>query len=112
VETKWAFDHLYDPISPLENSQLHIYSTSFTMAIVELFLDPHSGTVEMNEKDVAPKMLIYLYVGIVTTGLRFSQVKSEMTINFIWMYVNNHEKLYYSLTRRSVINFQADFSRE
>lgn len=35
-------------------------STAFTMAVVELFLDPHSGTVDMNEKIVAPKMLIYL----------------------------------------------------
>ncbi|CAB4388469.1 unnamed protein product [Rhizophagus irregularis] len=35
-------------------------STAFTMAVVELFLDPCSGTVDMNKKIVVPKMLIYL----------------------------------------------------
>ncbi|RGB30081.1 hypothetical protein C1646_765796 [Rhizophagus diaphanus] len=35
-------------------------STVFTMAVVELILDPCSGTVDLNEKIVAPKMLIYL----------------------------------------------------
>lgn len=35
-------------------------STAFTMAVVELFLDYCSGTVDMNEKIVVPKMLIYL----------------------------------------------------
>jgi hypothetical protein len=68
-------EHLDDPIGPLENSKTYMEiimekvfpkgspsndSTAFTMAVVELFLDPCSGTVDMNEKFVAPKMLIYL----------------------------------------------------
>ncbi|CAB4415784.1 unnamed protein product [Rhizophagus irregularis] len=36
------------------------YSAAFTIAIVELFLDPHSSTEKMNEKIVASKMSIYL----------------------------------------------------
>mgnify|MGYP006165188911 CR=1 FL=1 len=35
-------------------------SAAFTIAVVSLFLDPQSGTVEMNEKIVVPKMAIYL----------------------------------------------------
>jgi len=80
--TKWAFEHLDDPIDPLlysdENSKTYIESiiekvfpdgspsndsTVFIMAVVTLFLDPHSGTVEMNEKILSPKMKIYLVRG-------------------------------------------------
>ena len=55
-------EHLDDPIGPLENSKTYMEiimekvfpegspssdSTAFTMAVVELFLDPCSGTVDM-----------------------------------------------------------------
>ncbi|CAB4382112.1 unnamed protein product [Rhizophagus irregularis] len=70
-----AFEHLNDPIGPLENSKTYMefimekvfpkgspsnYSAAFTIAIVKLFLDPHSSTEKMNEKIVASKMSIYL----------------------------------------------------
>ncbi|PKK61583.1 hypothetical protein RhiirC2_870508 [Rhizophagus irregularis] len=47
-------------------------STAFTMAVVELFLDPCSGTVDMNKKIVVPKMLIYLFMDVryMTSNLR------------------------------------------
>src|SRR3984957_12121244 len=70
--TEWAFEHL-DQISQdlNENSKTYMEATmektfpngsplndsaAYTMAVVSLFLDPHSGTVEMNEGIVTPKM--------------------------------------------------------
>ena len=47
-------DKVFPSGSPLNNS------TAFTMAVVSLFLDPYSGTVEMNEGIVTPKMITYL----------------------------------------------------
>jgi hypothetical protein len=79
--TEWAFEHLDDPINPGEDSKTYIEaimdkvfpngspsndSTTFTMAVVSLFLDPHSGTVEMNEGIVTPKMITYLVSAILT----------------------------------------------
>lgn len=79
AKTKWPFERLD---GPLENSKTYMKiiwkkyflkvssndSTAFIMALVELFLDPNSGTVEMNEKVVTPKMLIcpvgWLYITI------------------------------------------------
>ena len=42
-------------------------STAYTMAVVSLFLDPHSGTVEMSEGIVTPKMIIYLVSVVILT---------------------------------------------
>ncbi|CAI2196001.1 18972_t:CDS:2, partial [Funneliformis geosporum] len=76
--TEWAFDHLDDPIDsqdPSEYSKTYMEaimekvfpnespsnnSTAYIMAVIYLFLDPHSGIVEMNERIVIPKMIIYL----------------------------------------------------
>ncbi|CAG8632675.1 12275_t:CDS:2, partial [Funneliformis mosseae] len=51
--TEWAFENLDNPIDSQDLSEC-------TMAVISLFLDPHSGTVEMNEGVVTPKMIIYL----------------------------------------------------
>ena len=42
-------------------------SMAYTMAVVSLFLDPHSGTAEMSEGIVTPKMIIYLVSVVILT---------------------------------------------
>jgi len=84
--TEWAFEH-FDQISQdlNENSKTYMEAlmektfpngtpsndsaayTNYTMAVVSLFLDPHSGTVEMNEGIVTPKMIIYLVSAVILT---------------------------------------------
>ncbi|RIA98241.1 hypothetical protein C1645_812958 [Glomus cerebriforme] len=73
---EWAFEHLDNQIDILDfdsktfmeiilekvfsNGSPSNNLTAFTMAVIVLFLDPHSGTVEMNKRIVALKMIIYL----------------------------------------------------
>jgi len=83
--TEWAFEHLDDQIDSQdlnEDSKTYMEaimektfpsgspsndSTAYTMAVVSLFLDPHSGTAEMSEGIVTPKMIIYLVSVVILT---------------------------------------------